>query len=246
MYLRAGVCLGLAVLSGCRTPEHPVTDPPPVPSWSHAQYSPAGACAASVIAQDPRTRVYLVNGADPFRWAGMDLLAERVRRSGYPHTRYGEVYDIGGFEREIREVHTADPSAQFVLIGFSAGTLAVRAAANRLVRDGVPVAMVGYVGGDYLTDTEYTRPAAVGRIVNVTGNGYLLTGRNLIWNGVDVTGASNVRLVGVAHFDLPTHPRTLAALLAGLTDVSVESPAAVSDSPPGSAGDRATRAGLAR
>ena len=34
----------------------------------------------------------------------------------------------------------------------------------------------------------------VGRVVNVTGNGYLLTGRNLFWNGTELTGAANGRL----------------------------------------------------
>ena len=58
--------------------------------------------------------------------------------------------------------------------------------------------------------------------MNVTGNGYLLTGRNLIWNGTDLTGATNARLEGVNHFGLPTHPRTLAMMLAGLGEVSVE------------------------
>ena len=85
--------------------------------------------------------------------------------------------------------------------------------------DRIPVAMLGYVGGDYLGDTAYTRPAGVGRVVNVTGNGFLLTGRNLFWNGTAITGAANVRLPA-SHFWLPTHPKTVAMLLAGLSEVS--------------------------
>ena len=190
--------------------------PPPaaVPS------GPAAAVAADAATEDLRTRVYVVNGADPFGWAGLARLAARVRANGYPQTRYGEVYEVGAFEREIRDTATRDPAARFALIGFSAGTLPVRAAAHRLAAEGVPVALVGYVGGDYLTDTEYSRPAGVGRVVNVTGNGYLVTGRNLFWNGTDLTGAANVRLAGVPHFGLPTHPATYRALMAGLADVS--------------------------
>ena len=96
----------------------------------------------------------------------------------------------------------------------------MRAAANRLLHDGIPVVMLGYIGGDYLTDKEYSRPPGVGVIVNVTGNGFLITGRNLFWTGTDLTGASNERLRGVRHFDLPRDPRTQAALLAGLAQVS--------------------------
>jgi hypothetical protein len=170
-------------------------------------------------AKDPHTRVYLVNGADPCGWAAMSKLADWIRWSGYPRTKYGEVYDMIPFEMEIRKLHREDPNARFVLIGFSAGTLAVRMSANRLVRDGIPVAMLGYIGGDYLGDTGYTRPMGVGRVVNVTGNGFLLTGRNLFWNGTTITGAANARLPA-SHFWLPTHPRTLAMMLAGLCEVT--------------------------
>jgi hypothetical protein len=180
---------------------------------------PAAAPSLVAEASDPNTRVYLLNGADPFGWAGLSYLADRIRTAGYPYTRYGEAYDIWGFEHEIRVVHREDPNARFVLIGFSYGTLVVREAARRLLRDGIQVAMLGYVGGDYLGDTAYSRPAGVGRVVNVTGNGFLLTGRNLFWNGTDLSGAANLRL-RANHFWLPTHPQTYRMLLAGLTEVS--------------------------
>lgn len=88
--------------------------------------------------------------------------------------------------------------------------------ANRLIRDGVPVAVVGYVGGDYLSDSPATRVAGAGRVVNVTGDGHLLTGRNLFFNGTDISGARNLRLAGTDHFSLLRHPDTVAALEAEL------------------------------
>lgn len=202
--------------AGCSST--PPKAPPPV--YSHAAISPAEACGAYANESDGRTYVYLVNGADPFKWAGLDRLAERIRKSGYPRTRYGEAYDINGFEKEIRRVHAEDPSGRFVLIGFSYGTLLVRSTANALLRDGIPVAMVGYIGGDYLTDKENSRPGGVAKIVNVRGNGFLLTGRNLFWNGTDLTGATNERLAGVNHFGLPMNPRTWELIGAGLAEVS--------------------------
>ena len=53
----------------------------------------------------------------------------------------------------------------------------------------------------------------------MTGDGYLLTGRNLLFNGAEVHGAWNVRLAGTSHFNLPTHPRTFAVLHAALASV---------------------------
>jgi hypothetical protein len=208
------IAVGL-VLAGCaQTAESTNPMSPPRPATVSVSQSPSGATAEA-----SRTHVYIVNGVDPFHVAGLNRLADQIRSSGYPNTRYGGMNDFSGFEREIRRVHAEDPSAQFVLIGYSAGTLTVRSAANRLLRDGIPVAMLGYIGGDYLTDRENSRPPAVGVVVNVTGNGFLLTGRNMFWNGTDLSGASNERLRGVRHFSLPLDPRTKEALLGGLARV---------------------------
>jgi hypothetical protein len=168
--------------------------------------------AAAVGRPGSDLHVYVVDGADPAGWAGTARLADRLRWGGYPHTRYAGMTGVGQVEREIRGIHARNPAARFALIGYSAGTIPVRNAANRLVRDGVPVAMVGYVGGDYLTDTAESRVVGAGRVVNIRGNGYLLTGRNLVFNGADLTGARNLRLSGTHHFGLMKHPTTLATL----------------------------------
>jgi hypothetical protein len=164
-----------------------------------------------------RTCVYIFDGVNPLGLAGVQQLAERLRRAGFVHTRAGGWYSVDGFEREIRSTHAADPSARFALIGYSAGSYKARTLANRLLQSGVPVAMVGYIGGDYLRDTSETRVPGAGLVVNVTGNGYLLTGRNLLFTGTEVSGAWNVLLTGTAHYDLPTHPRTFAVIHAALT-----------------------------
>ena len=190
-----------------RTPTPPPTITPAAPVTE----TPTQIAAASA----PNTYVYVVNGIDPFNWAGLNRLADRLRSNGYPNTRYGRWYEVRKFEREIRSLHAQDPSAQVVLIGFSAGSYPVRAAANRLTREGVPVAMVGYIGGDYLRDTPSSRPNGVS-VVNVRGNGYLLTGRNLLFNGADLSGAENVSLRGTRHFDLPKQERTFDSVYNGI------------------------------
>jgi hypothetical protein len=157
--------------------------------------------------------VYVIDGVDPFGWAGMRAVADRIRSSGY-ETRFGGWYQARQFEREIRSLHAQQPGTQFAIIGYSFGVYQAKAVANRLTRDGIPVAMVGYVGGDYLRNSSSDVPAGP-QVVNVRGNGYLLTGRNLFFNGTDLTGAQNVRL-SANHFVLPKQQETLDALLAGL------------------------------
>jgi hypothetical protein len=162
-------------------------------------------------------RIYILDGVNPLGLAGIDRLADQLRGAGFRHTRVGGWYSAAAFEREIRATHAGDPSARFAVIGYSAGSYPARTLANRLVRGGVPVAVLGYVGGDYLRDTPETRVPGVGRVVNVTGNGYLLTGRNLMFNGTDVSGATNVRLAGTNHYSLPTNPRTFQTLYEALS-----------------------------
>jgi hypothetical protein len=163
-----------------------------------------------------RVRVYILDGFDPLGVANTGRLAERLQAAGFYHVTIGGWYSGASFEREIREIHTSDSGVRFAVIGFSAGTYAARALATRLVTFGVPVSVVGYIGGDYLTDSPETRVPGAGHVVNVTGDGYLLTGRNLFFNGTDVSGATNVRLPGTWHSWLPNHPDTVGALTAAL------------------------------
>ena len=52
------------------------------------------------------------------------------------------------------------------------------------------------------------------------GDGYLLTGKNLFFNGTNLAGADNVRMPGVRHFSLPKQEQTLTALVNGINSVS--------------------------
>lgn len=74
------------------------------------------------------------------------------------------------------------------------------------------MAVVGHVGGAYLRDTPTTSTPGAGRGVNVTGQGYLLTGRSLLFNGTTVIVARNVHLGGTRHYALPADPKTFAVV----------------------------------
>jgi|GEM_PF-2783389 len=208
--------------------------PTPMPGSSRIPKAPvaAGAIAPGTIPASA-VRVYVLNGTDAFGFAGLRPMADRLRASGYPDTRFGGWYQSRQFEREIRRLNSQQPGTPVAIIGYSFGAYRAKAMANRLTRDGVPVVMVGYIGGDYLRNTPSTAPGGV-RVVNVTGNGFLPTGRNLFFNGTDISGATNMRLSGVRHFDLPKRAETLDALLAGIAPASpsagMPEPPAVSSS----------------
>jgi hypothetical protein len=178
------------------------------------------AVAVEAVFSSEQMYVFVINGVDPLWMAGLKRLGDQIRQCGYPNTKVIGLHEASVAEKEIRCLYRANPTARFTLIGYSAGTYVVKAMAGRLVRDGVPVAMVGYVGGDYLRDSSATQLTGVGRVVNVTGDGYLLTGKNLLFNGTCISGAKNVRLAGTRHFNLPNHPSTYAALIEGLNEAS--------------------------
>jgi hypothetical protein len=207
MVLQNRLALLLVMAVGAATPGHVPAAEPPMPVAAVSPIPPSLA---------KRTYVYILDGVNPLGLAGVQHLADRLQRAGFIHIRAGGWYSGDGFEREIRATHAADPSARFAVIGYSAGSYKARALANRLVRSRVPVAVVGYIGGDYLRDTSETRVPGAGLVVNITGDGFLLTGRNLMFNGIAVSGAWNVPLIGTAHYDLPTDPRTFTTLYSAL------------------------------
>jgi hypothetical protein len=218
-----------------RPPVAPLIIPstPSVPAAPAAPFAPAApAIDASALIASPNARVYVINGVDPFGWGGLHAMADRLRDSGYPDTRFGAWYQSFRFEREIRQIHRQDPGTQVVIIGYSFGVYRAKSIASRLNRDGIPVAMVGYVGGDYLRNSGASVPGGGTRVVNVTGNGYLLTGRNLLFNGTDLTGATNMRL-GVKHFDLPKQEQTFDTLLTGMNAATGRATTGVAYGPEG-------------
>jgi len=193
-------------------PAAPAPAPALAPAPAHVPPAILGAPAAAAV---PNTRIYVLNGLDPFGWGGLSQMADRLRDSGFQDTRFGAWYQVLKFDREIRQAYRQDPSSQIVIIGYSLGVYRARALASRLTRDGIPVAMVGYIGGDYLRNSPSNMPGGT-RVVNVTGDGYLLTGKNLFFNGTELSGADNVRMPGVRHFGLPKQEQTLNAMVNGI------------------------------
>ena len=72
-----------------------------------------------------------------------------------------------------------------------------------------------------LYTAEY-RPENVHHIINVTSWGFVWLLGGAVFQGVDIDGAENLRLTDVGHSGVPTHPKTLALLTAGLAEVAAK------------------------
>jgi hypothetical protein len=212
-----------AVPSVPSTPPAAVPAPLPNTPAPAASIPVADADASTSFASVPGARVYVINGVSLFGPSGFSSMVDRIRGAGYPDTRSSPWYLANRVERDIRQLHRDQPGTPVAVIGYSFGVYRAKAIANRLSRDGIPVAMVGYVGGDYLQNSASSMPSGA-RVVNVTGNGFLLSGRNLLFRGTDLTGADNQRL-DVRHLNLPRQTETVDALLNGLATATTGAPA---------------------
>src|SRR5262249_35646320 len=76
----------------------------------------------------------------------------------------------------IHRIHQEDPQARFVLIGFSFGANMVCSLANSMNKDGIPLDLLVYLGGNTLHNNEHDQPPNTKRILNILATG-------AIWHG---------------------------------------------------------------
>ncbi len=211
-FLTASGCLGI----------HPIEPPPPE---VHV------VCKAYPTCCRDHVYVFLVHGMDPFDWANLTGLRDYVQELGFHKTYYGQLYHTLKFGKEIRRIHAEDPSARFVLVGFSFGANMVRYLANSARDDHIPIDLLVYFGGNTLKNEEYDQPDNAARVVNILASG-------AIWNGAWMDRAENVHETDVWHFGSPSHPYSLRllarelAVVASHVEVVDDGPAPLPDSRP--------------
>ncbi len=197
--LRWLVAAALAA-SGCASCLHPVAPPP-------------DACAqAAALPQACRNHVYvfLIDGPDPFDFANLGGVRQALIGMGYIKVYCGEYWHSGYFRGEICRIHREDPSARFVVMGFSLGANAARDVADGVRDDGAPIDLLLYCGGVGLSGDPASRPDNVGRVVSIMGQGVDAAGPAL-------DGADNFRFSDTSHFGSPTNPYTIDLLVRQLT-----------------------------
>jgi len=186
------------------------------------------------IPQGCRDHVYIffVNGLDPLNKDNLNGLRDYVNRLGFNQTYYCQLYHYWWVEKEIHRLAQTDPEAHFVLVGFSFGTNEVCSITRHLQAHQIPIDLLIYLGGDTLHNVPKDRPANARRIINITARGCNLLFLGLIWDGVDLDGATNVRVTEVGHSSLPTYRQTVELLSRSLAEVASAVPVATPLSPP--------------
>ena len=184
------------------------------------------ACQAAPSDGKEHVYTFIVNGLDPLQLANLNGMTGYLRRLGFPQTRFQPLLGYRAARRHIREIRQSDPDAKIVLMGYSLGTLVVRRLANDLEKEGIAVDCLVYLGGDFIPNTQGSRPSNVAVVVNIRGHGSIFTGYDLLFNGTDIDNASNLRLDS-RHFLLPSREQTMETLASELASLAKDSHSAI-------------------
>jgi hypothetical protein len=191
---------------------------------------PLQACDANVVRAcetapaDGKEHVYtfIVNGCDPLNLGNLNAMADYLRGLGFRQTFFEPCWGHRGAGRQIREIRLSDPDAKIVLVGYSWAAVVVRRLANDLEKEGITLDRLVYLGGDYIRNTQQSRPANVAKVVNIRGHGLMLSGYDLFFNGADIDNATNLQL-DTRHFVLPSRAETVETLASMLVTLAQES-----------------------
>jgi pimeloyl-ACP methyl ester carboxylesterase len=175
---------------------------------------------AGAIPQDAKdhTHLFFINGLDPYYLANFRGQCQYIKALGYNNAYCGQLHQTQLFRDRILQVRKDDTEARIVVIGYSFGANSARTLANQLKDDGARIDLLVYLGGDTVKDSDTSRPANVGRIVNITGHGSMLLGYDLFVNGDEIKGASNHRL-DARHFLLPTRAEATELLVQSVAEL---------------------------
>jgi pimeloyl-ACP methyl ester carboxylesterase len=183
-------------------------------------------CEAAPSDGKEHVYIFIVNGLDPLQVANLNGMTGYLRRLGFPQTHYEPMLGYRATRRQILAIRQSDPDAKIVLVGYSLGSGVVRRLANDLEKENIAVDRLVYLGGDFIGNTEASRPKNVAKVVNIRGHGSLFSGYDLFWNGAEIDNAQNVRL-DRRHFLLPSSGQTMETLASELASLAQDSHEAI-------------------
>jgi len=202
---RAGAIDPLVTNYGLGHILHPLQEPAGVPV-------PCGPDGQPCPCDKDHVYIFGVNGLNPLCTGNFNGLCGYLRKQGFTHTYFGQLYTSHWYSNKIREIRAADPQARIALVGFSLGANYVKAIANNLNQDGTRIDLLVYLVGDLISNKESSHPPNVVRVVNVRAQGLVLTGGDLFFNGADIDGAEN-RKLKCRHILVPSRRETLELMM---------------------------------
>ena len=166
------------------------------------------ACVPECACPKDHIYVFAINGVNPLCQGNFNGFCNYLKKLGYCHTYFGQMYTCFGWADRIREVRRCDPEAKIVVVGFSAGASLAKMLVNNLARDCTRVDLLIYLVGDMLSNAPSTFPPNVCRVLNIRAKGLILSGGDLFMNGADIDGARNCR-IECRHILAPSRCETL-------------------------------------
>lgn len=211
------MCLmGLCV--GCASVREPFTVDL---SFVHPVQKPSDEIALAAVHAVPqevkdRTHLFFINGLDPYYLANFGGQCQYMKSLGYYNSHFGQWNEVEPLRRKIVEIYQHNPDIRIVLVGYSVGANSAQTLARQLRIDGVPVELLVYVAGDFITDTR--QPLNVKRILSVSGHTSIVVGYDLFLRAPEIEGASNYRF-DVRHFQVPTRTEMMDLLIQHVMEI---------------------------
>jgi hypothetical protein len=200
---------GLAGSSGCLTMGCKPTELPS--DCLEACQGVPPACRGKVY-------VFLIDGFDPFGFCHVADVRKCLLSAGFTKVYNGHCYHTRWFADEMRTLHTDEPDARFVVVGFASGVEAAKCLADA-VADGVTIDLFATIDAPCWSKVPLQQPENVQSVLSLQDESLLGGPAKLVAN------ASGDSVDAVEAHQPPVRQLTAALItIAGSVPVSVATP----------------------
>jgi hypothetical protein len=162
-----------------------------------------------------RNQVYLfaMSGVNPISMLALDSLREQVNRNGFAKVATGQTIHASWMAREMQRIHSEDPQAVFVVLGYESAAPAAQRLSEQAQALGLPVGGLVVI----TTDAQADMHSSEGRTLLISSSPPCFSSPL-----VELTLVPEVTSFGLA-----SHARTIAAITNLLSDLAAAMPIVV-------------------
>jgi hypothetical protein len=205
---------GMLGSSGCLTLSHTQCALPP---------GCAEACQAVPCACRGKVYVFLVDGFDPLDFSRVAEVRSSLIRAGFTKVYNGQFYHGGWFADELRRLHTEEPDAHFVVVGFGSGVEVAASLAESVAKDGIAIDLLASVDAPFWSSAPQKQPANVQQAMAVHGQS--------LFGATDAVAGQDIEVPAGFLDNVTAHPLTLDRLAHALAQVAGAVPAPAKPEP---------------